>query len=78
MVLWDYLIERRSLIHNTIPCPMFHNNGITPHEVTLGTPAYTSNLCVYVCYEWTYYHDHETSPENRDKLGRVLGPIKTK
>ena len=35
MVLWDYTIERHSLTQNTITCPLFHNNGITPHEVTL-------------------------------------------
>ena len=48
MVHWDYVVECRSLIHNTIPRLMFHNDGLNPYEVTLGAPADISNLCVYV------------------------------
>ena len=47
MVLWDYAIGRHSLIHNTIPCPLFKKNGLTPHEVALGSPVDSSNLRVY-------------------------------
>ena len=33
MVLWDYTIERRTLIHNKIPRPLFQNDGLTPHDI---------------------------------------------
>ena len=53
IVLWDYVIERLSLIHSTIPCPLFQNNGLTPHKVILGASVDISNICVYGWYEWT-------------------------
>ena len=76
MVLWDYVIELLSLIQNIIPHMMFQNNVLTPHEVTLGEPTDISNLCFYGWYVWTYYCDHDDFPDNRDKLGTVLVPIK--
>ena len=78
MLLWDYVIEHYSLIHSTIPRPLFHNTGLTPHEVTLGAPADISNTYVYVWYEWTLYCNHRAFPENRYKLGIVIVPIKMK
>ena len=78
MVLWDYEIECCYLIHNNITRPLFQNNYLTPHELNLGAPADISNLCVYGCYKWTYYRDCGYLPENRDKLGILIGPIKTK
>ena len=76
MVLWDYCIERRALIHNTIPRPLFQTNGLTPHEFTLGVPADISNLCLFGWYEWIYYRDADNFPENKEKLGRILGPVR--
>ena len=32
MVLWDYCMERRSRIHNSVPHPIFRNQEMTPHE----------------------------------------------
>ena len=75
MVLLDYVIEICSLIHNKIPRPMFHNNGLNTHEVTLGAPVDIIILCVYGCYEQTYYQNHGAFYENKDKYGRVIGPI---
>ena len=43
--------------------------------MTLGQQADISNLCSFSCYEWIYYRDHEPFPENKEKLGRVLGPV---
>ena len=76
MMLWEYAIERCYLINNKIPCQLFQNNYITPHDVNLGETEDTSNICVYGWCEWTYYCDHVALPENRDKLERVLGLIK--
>jgi hypothetical protein len=36
IVLWDFCLERRANIHNAIPCPLFQNNGASPHEATQG------------------------------------------
>ncbi len=76
MVLWDYAIERRAQIHNAIPRALFQANGLTPHAATFGVPKDISNICVFGWYEWVYYRDHGLFPQNKEKLGRVLGPIK--
>ena len=76
MVLWDYAIERRARIHNAIPRPLFQNNGLSPHAATFGAQGDISNICNFGWYEWVYYRDSDSSfPENKLKLGRVLGPI---
>ena len=76
MVLWDYAIERRARIHNAVPRPLFQNNGLSPHAATFGSQGDISSICNFGWYEWIYYRDKESSfPENKLKLGRVLGPI---
>ena len=74
MRLWDYAIERRAMIHNLIPRPLFQNKGMSPHEVTFGSQGDISNLSSFGWYEWVYYRDFGSFPENREKLGRALGP----
>ena len=76
MVLWDYCIQRRALIHNVTPRNLFQNNGMNPHTITFGTQEDISNLCSFGWYDWVYYRDHGVFPINKEKLGRVLGPIK--
>ena len=76
MALWDYALERRAQIHNAVPRPLFQNNGMTPHQATFGAPADISNICNYNWYEWVYYRDDGSFPENKERLGRILGPIK--
>ena len=76
MVLWDYAIERRALIHNVVPRPLFQNSGLTPHESTFGVQGDISKLCNFGWYEWIYYRDHGAFPINKEKLGRALGPLK--
>ena len=46
MVLWDYAMERRALIHNAVPRPLFQCNGLSPHTATFGSQGDISNLCV--------------------------------
>ena len=36
MVLWDYCKERRAIIQNAVPSPLFQNHGLTLHEATFG------------------------------------------
>ena len=76
MVLWDFAIERRALIHNAVPRPLFQAQGKSPHECTFGVQGDISKLCTYGWYEWVYYRDFGSFPENKEKLGRVLGPCK--
>ena len=76
MVLWDYCMERRSLIHNVVPRPLFQANGLSPHEITFGSQADISNICRYAWYDWVYYKNPASFPESKWKLGRVLGPMK--
>ena len=76
MVLWDYCIERRALIHNAVPRPLFQAQGKTPHECTFGVQNDISNFCNFGWYQWVYYRDFGSFPENKEKLGRLLGPCK--
>lgn len=74
MRLWDYCMERRANIHNVVPRPLFQNQGLTPHEATLGEQADISNLCTFNWYDWVYYRSPASFPHNKECLGRVLGP----
>ena len=76
MALWDYALERRANIHNAVPRPLFQSNGLSPHNATFGAPKDISNLCNFGWYQWVYYRDDGSFPEQHEKLGRVLGPIK--
>ena len=76
MVLWYYAIERRTLIHNAVPRPLFQAQGKTPHECTFGNQSDISNVCNFGWYKWVYYRDFGSFPENKEKLGRMLGPYK--
>ena len=76
MVLWDYCIQRRAKIHNVTPRNLFQNDGLSPFTATFGVPDDISNICNFGWYEWVYYRDHGIFPINKEKLGKVLGPIK--
>ena len=76
LALWDYCMERRATIHNSIPRELFQANGLSPHEVTFGEQGDISNICTFDWYEWVYYKEPNSYPNNREVLGRVLGPIK--
>ena len=64
------------MIHNLVPLPLFQNNGLTPHAVTFGESGDISNICNFGYYEWVYYRDHGSFLENKEKLGRILGPLR--
>jgi len=76
MVLWDYCIQRRAMIHKVTPRNLFQNDGLSPFSATFCVPDDISNICNFGWYEWVYYHDHGIFPINKEKLGKVLGPIK--
>ena len=68
-------MERWALIHNAVPCSLFQCNGLSPHEITFGSQGDISNLCVFGWYEWAYNRDHGSFPVNKERFGRVLGPL---
>ena len=78
MVLWENSIQQRASTHNVIPCPLFQADGQTPHISTFGVQGDISNLYTFECYERVYYREGGSFPENKEKIGRVLGPFKNK
>ena len=47
LVLWDYTMERRVIVHQITSKDMFYLNGTNPHTATFGTEADMSNICQY-------------------------------
>ena len=74
MRLWDYALERRTMIHNLVPRPLFQNDR-PPHEATFGEPGDISRLCNFGFFEFVYYRDYANFPNNKEKL-ELLGPAK--
>ena len=48
---------------------------MTLHEVTYGKQGDISNICNFGWYQWVYYITPKSFPEEKECLGRVLGPI---
>ena len=77
LCLWDYCVERRARINNLTAKNAFRLHGSTPHTLTTGDEGDISNLCQYGWYEWCYFRDHTAAfPNNKEVLGRVLGPAR--
>ena len=54
LVLWDYCMERRALIHNVTPRDLFQLNGNTPQVATFGVQEDIGNICQFGWYNWCY------------------------
>ena len=78
MKLWCYAVEYRTAVHNVTARDTFKLEGLNPHmHIHDGEEADISNLCRFKFYEWVYYWDpKEKFPEQKGKLGQVLGPTK--
>ena len=80
MVLWDYCAQRRALIHNLTPRNLFQLEKQTPYQITTGTQGDISNLCRFAWYDWCYYKEASEKatifPNQKESLGRILGPSK--
>ena len=63
------------MIHNSVPCPLFQNNGLTPHTTTFGESGDISNICTFEYYEWVYYRDRGNFLQNKEQLDRLVCPI---
>ena len=68
MVLCDYAIERRALIHNAFSLPLFQAQGKAPHECTFSNQSDIYDVCNFVWCEWVHYRDFGSFPENKEKL----------
>ena len=76
MILWEHVIESRTLINNEVPFPLFQSQGKIPHECVFGTQIYISSICNFGSHEQVHYRYHVSFPENKEKLGKILGPCK--
>ena len=80
MVLWDYCAQRRALIHNLTPRNLFQLEQQTPYQITTGAQGDISNLCRFAWYDWCYYKEESEKatifPNQKESLGRILGPSK--
>ena len=72
LCFWDYCVERRARINNLAAKDAFRLHGSATHT---GDEGDISNLCQYAWYEWRYFRDQTVAfPDNKEVLGRVLGP----
>ena len=77
LALWDYCVERRARIHNLTAKSNLRLSGTNPYTATMGDEGDISNLCQYGWYEWCYYREQTAAfPNQKEVLGRVLGPAK--
>ena len=75
--LWDYCVERRSLIHNLTARDSFKLQGQSSYTELTGEQGDISNVCQYGWYEWVYFWDGKQPwPIGKKRLGRVLGPAR--
>ena len=63
IVLWDYVIERRALIHNAVNIPLFQTQSITPHECTFGNQSEIPNIYNFGWYEWVHRRNFVSFPK---------------
>ena len=76
IVLWDYEIERCALAHNAVSRPLFQAQRKMPHKCTFCSKSNISNICNFGWHEWFCYREFGSFPENKEKLGLMLGPCK--
>ena len=77
LVFWDYCAERRARFHNLTAKDLFQLQGKNPMSATLGEEGDISNLYMFNWYDWCYFFEQGQSfPEQKEILGKVLGPTK--
>ena len=75
IIFWDYCIERRAMIENSMAKDNYLLKGSVPHSYMTGEMTDISNLCVYNWYEWIKFRKvGEQYPYPTEWLGRCLGP----
>jgi hypothetical protein len=75
LVFWDYCVERRAKIINSVARNNLHLQGQVPEMKMTGRPHDISNLCEFNWYEWCKYRSEGRKfPSPSERLGRILGP----
>lgn len=72
--LWDDCLELSALIRSHTAHNIYQLHGQVPETIMTGETADISYICEYSWYEWVMYNDATTYPEDKEKLGRYLGP----
>ena len=74
-VLWDHCLEWYALVRSATCNSNFELAGQVPETIMKGETYDISLLAGYGWYDWVYYFDSAASyPEDKEKLGRYLGP----
>ena len=74
-VLWDHCLEWYALVRSATCNSNFELAGQVPETIMKGETYDISLLAGYGWYDWVYYFDLAASyPEDKEKLGRYLGP----
>ena len=74
-VLWDHCLELESRVRSCTAHDLYMLDGEVPETVMKGHTADISQICEFAWYEWVMFIDSPAQyPENREELGRYLGP----
>jgi len=73
--LWDYCLERQSLVRSLTALEIYALGGEVPESKVMGDTADITAAALFRWYEWVYFRDTAVSfPEDNIVLGRDLGP----
>ena len=79
LVFWDYCIERRAIIEQSIAKDNHLLKGSMPHSVMIGEMTDISNICNFKWYKWVKFRKPDESyPFPSEWLRRCLGPAVNK
>jgi Reverse transcriptase (RNA-dependent DNA polymerase) len=74
--LWDYCTELASQVRSNTAHNLYQLHGQTPETKMTGVTKDISHLCEFGWYEWVMYHHPESFPNDKEQLGKYLGPTR--
>lgn len=74
--LWDDCLELASLVRSNTAHDLYQLHGQTPETIMTGTTQDISHLCEFGWYEWLMYYYPAKFPDDKEQLGRYLGPTR--
>ena len=73
--LWDYCLELQVYIRSLSTNDIFEGGGEVPETLVSGETADISPFAEFAWYDWLKFRDDAVAfPEDREVLGRYLGP----
>ena len=72
--LWDHCLELSSRVRSSTQHNLYQLKGEVPETVMTGETTDISHLCEYGWYDWVMYNDDAGYPEDKQRVGRYLGP----